>query len=148
MVPPRAMMPSVSITSSGRNLFSTRPRHPSRKPRQLPPALAILQTTARMTAFNPGQSPPPVKMPTLWDIPRSPRNDERGTTNDERIAVHRSSIRVRRSPLLPVSLNKCCIDLAFDESRMAEDFAMERYCRFDAFDDELAQGAAHAGDGL
>jgi hypothetical protein len=24
-----------------------------------------LRTTARMTAFNPGQSPPPVKMPTF-----------------------------------------------------------------------------------
>src|SRR5262249_46471912 len=31
---------------------------------------------------------------------------------------------------------------------MAEDFAVQRDCRLDAFDDEFAQRAAHAGDGL
>ena len=50
-------------------MFRTRPRQPSRMPTQEPPSLAIRCTTARITAFRPGQSPPPVSKPTFMKVP-------------------------------------------------------------------------------
>ncbi len=41
------------------------PRQPSRMPTHEPPSLTIRCTTARITAFRPGQSPPPVNRPTF-----------------------------------------------------------------------------------
>src|SRR4051812_34532403 len=41
-----------------------------------------LRTAARMTAFRPGQSPPPVRMPTFMPIPRT--EDGMGTGNAKR----------------------------------------------------------------
>ena len=63
MVPPREMMSSVPSAVRSTELFSTSPRQPSRNPTVVPPRLALVRTTARITAFSPGQSPPPVKAP-------------------------------------------------------------------------------------
>src|SRR5207245_5846593 len=65
------------------------PRQPSSRPRQVPPALAILRTTARMTAFKPGQSPPPVRRPTFILLPIS-----KFTTKAQR--AQRKTNRIRR----------------------------------------------------
>src|SRR5580693_6834772 len=44
---------------------SSGPRHPSRNPTNSRPySWTPLRTTARITAFKPGQSPPPVRTPT------------------------------------------------------------------------------------
>ena len=65
-----------------------------------PPALRIRRTTARMTAFKPGQSPPPVSRPTFIDQVRwgergpgrfamagiSPRAFSTGKSNRNRLA--------------------------------------------------------------
>src|SRR3954471_8560671 len=65
MVPPRGRMPRQAWTSSGMVVPSITPRQPSRKPTSSSPNCSSpLRTTARMTAFSPGQSPPPVSKPT------------------------------------------------------------------------------------
>ena len=43
---------------------STSPRHPARIPTTSSPRTCERRATARMTAFRPGQSPPPVRIPT------------------------------------------------------------------------------------
>src|SRR4051794_4564995 len=64
IVPPRGRMPRTSGMPSGIVSLSSGPRQPSRKPTNSCPYMpAPLRTTARMTAFNPGQSPPPVSTP-------------------------------------------------------------------------------------
>src|SRR5690349_169673 len=70
IVPPRCRMPRVlSSVSSTPSLLMT-PAQPCRKPQNSCPwALIPLRTTPRMTAFSPGQSPPPVSTPIL--MPRS-----------------------------------------------------------------------------
>src|SRR4029078_5115172 len=47
---------------------STRPRQPSRTPTIVCPRVSERRVTARITAFRPGQSPPPVRTPTLFAI--------------------------------------------------------------------------------
>src|SRR2546430_13600684 len=65
IVPPRGRMPRTAWTSSGTVSPSSGPRHPSRNPTNSRPySCTPLRTTARITAFNPGQSPPPVSTPT------------------------------------------------------------------------------------
>src|SRR5919108_6608808 len=65
MVPPRGRMPRVLSRSSSTASPSTPPAQPFRKPRMLWPwAVTPLRTTARITALRPGQSPPPVRIPT------------------------------------------------------------------------------------
>ena len=50
---------------SGSTIPSTSPRQPSRTPATSQPRSSARRVTARMTAFSPGQSPPPVRMPSL-----------------------------------------------------------------------------------
>ena len=45
---------------------STSPRQPSRTPTTSQPRPSERRVTARMTAFSPGQSPPPVRIPTRF----------------------------------------------------------------------------------
>ena len=66
IVPPRGRIPRTAWTSRGTVSPSSGPRQPSRKPTNSYPYSATpLRTTARMTALRPGQSPPPVRTPTL-----------------------------------------------------------------------------------
>src|SRR5690348_6871741 len=65
IVPPRGGMPRTACTSSGTVSPSSGPRQPSRNPTNSRPySCTPLRTTARITAFKPGQSPPPVRTPT------------------------------------------------------------------------------------
>src|SRR6266702_4286376 len=65
IVPPRGRMPLTAFTSSGTVSPSSGPRHPSRNPTNSYPYSGVpVRTSARMTAFSPGQSPPPVSTPT------------------------------------------------------------------------------------
>ena len=69
IVPPRGRMPRTACTSSGIVSPSSGPRHPSRNPTNSRPySCTPLRTTARITAFKPGQSPPPVRTPTRMAI--------------------------------------------------------------------------------
>src|SRR5829696_1188771 len=64
IVPPRGRMPRTCSMPSGPAMPSIGPRQPSRKPtNSWPYSETPLRTTARMTAFRPGQSPPPVSTP-------------------------------------------------------------------------------------
>src|SRR5918996_3014024 len=67
MVPPRGRIPEIARASSGVNVPSTIPRQPSRTPTTSCPRSRERRVTARMTAFSPGQSPPPVRIPTRFD---------------------------------------------------------------------------------
>src|ERR1022692_4305283 len=65
IVPPRGRMPRTACTSSGTVSPSSGPRHPSRNPmNSWPNSVTPRRTIARITAFSPGQSPPPVRIPT------------------------------------------------------------------------------------
>src|SRR5215212_14769 len=65
IVPPRGRIPRVDSIVSSSNSFSSGPRQPSRKPTIASPWMSMpLRTIARITAFRPGQSPPPVSTPT------------------------------------------------------------------------------------
>src|SRR3954451_10262885 len=65
MVPPRGRIPRVLSRSSSTTSPSRTPAQPLRNPTTLlPPAVIALRTTERMTALSPGQSPPPVRIPT------------------------------------------------------------------------------------
>src|SRR4051794_22922591 len=58
-------MPDVLLRSSSTVLPSITPAQPERNPTaSVPWTLTALRTTPRMTALSPGQSPPPVRMPT------------------------------------------------------------------------------------
>src|ERR1700689_4688533 len=58
-------MPAVLCSVSSRASSFSRPAQPSRKPTNWKPPRAMpLRTTARIAAFRPGQSPPPVSTPT------------------------------------------------------------------------------------
>ena len=63
IVPPRGRIPEISGRPSGWNSRSTMPRHPSRTPTTSSPRCHERRATARITAFRPGQSPPPVRTP-------------------------------------------------------------------------------------
>src|SRR5215470_7265881 len=71
IVPPRGRMPRTAGMSSGTVSPSSGPRQPSRKPmNSYPNSVTPRRTTARITAFRPGQSPPPVSTPTrIWGLP-------------------------------------------------------------------------------
>src|SRR5215472_12431266 len=65
IVPPRGRIPRTACTSSTIVSPSSGPRQPSRNPmNSISCSAAPVRTTARMTAFSPGQSPPPVRTPT------------------------------------------------------------------------------------
>ena len=64
IVPPRGKIPRVVSRVRGMVKPSSGPFQPSRKPmNSCPYSLTPFRTTARITAFNPGQSPPPVSTP-------------------------------------------------------------------------------------
>ena len=64
IVPPRGRMPTVLCRSSSIASSSSTPAQPWRKPRkECSPRARPLRTAARITAFSPGQSPPPVSRP-------------------------------------------------------------------------------------
>src|SRR5262249_38427554 len=64
IVPPRGRMPRTAWMSSGTVSPSSGPRQPARTPRNSSPYSGMpRRTKARMTAFRPGQSPPPVSTP-------------------------------------------------------------------------------------
>src|SRR3954453_7701572 len=66
ILPPRGRIPRVESSVSSIASPSSGPRHPSRKPRiSWPWCRVALRTMARMTAFRPGQSPPPVSTPNF-----------------------------------------------------------------------------------
>src|SRR5215475_6695572 len=106
MVPPRGRMPRTAFTSSGTVSASIGPRQPSRNPTNSRPKSWIpLRTRARMTAFNPGQSPPPVRTPTRMGpslAPASALLTDAGTTRGNyrrfrRTSTHRPATgRLRR----------------------------------------------------
>src|SRR5262245_36751145 len=58
------------------------PRHPSRSPSTWLPELQMMRTAARMTALRPGQSPPPVRIPTFI---ASSRVAPRGAGSDQTV---------------------------------------------------------------
>src|SRR3954469_22004786 len=68
IVPPRGRMPEIAWPSSGRKVPSIIPRQPCRIPTTSASRLIARRVTARMTAFRPGQSPPPVRMPIVFAI--------------------------------------------------------------------------------
>src|SRR5579859_252346 len=70
IVPPRGKMPRTAGTSSVCVSASSGPRQPSRKPTNSHSWSKVpVLTIARMTAFRPGQSPPPVRTPTRISAP-------------------------------------------------------------------------------
>src|SRR3989442_7519804 len=65
MVPPRGRM-SETVSGDRRKTSScNRPSHPFRMPTTSYPSRQAARPTARMAAFSPGASPPPVSTPTL-----------------------------------------------------------------------------------
>src|SRR5262245_36173043 len=84
IVPPRGRIPRTACTSSGIVSPSSGPRHPSRNPvNSYPYSCVPRRTSALMTAFSPGQSPPPVSTPTRMGatlVPMSVLAIDAGTT--------------------------------------------------------------------
>src|SRR5262249_25759997 len=84
IAPPRGRTPRTACTSSGMVSPSSGPRHPSRNPvNSYPYSCVPRRTSARMTAFSPGQSPPPVSTPTRIGatlVPMSVLAIDAGTT--------------------------------------------------------------------
>jgi hypothetical protein len=67
-VPPRGSSPETSRMVSAVVSASTSPRQPFRTPTTSYPRPNDRRATARMTAFSPGQSPPPVRIPTRFIV--------------------------------------------------------------------------------
>src|ERR1700680_68166 len=84
IVPPRGRIPRTACTSRGIVSPSRGPRQPSRNPtNSYPNSWAPRRTSARITAFSPGQSPPPVSTPTRIGatlVPMSVLAIDAGTT--------------------------------------------------------------------
>src|SRR6185437_2035620 len=91
IVPPRGRMPRTACTSSGTVSPSSGPRQPSRKPTNSKPNSCVpRRTSARMTAFSPEQSPPPVSTPTRIGatlVPMSVLAIDAGTTGVTALVV-------------------------------------------------------------
>src|SRR6516225_10225661 len=80
IVPPTWRIPEISFQPRGFRFPSTIPRQPFSTPTVSWPSSHNRRHTARITAFSPGQSPPPVSIPTrigrrVW--PRAARAVER-----------------------------------------------------------------------
>src|SRR5207247_7409702 len=88
--------PEISRGPSGSNFASTSPRHPSRTPSTSCPRENDRRATARITAFRPGQSPPPVSTPTFTDA-------EGGNRTHTGLAAHRI-LSPARLPIPPLRL--------------------------------------------
>ena len=68
IVPPRGRIPITSLRERTRSFScgQSRPSKPSSMPRTFHPYFMMAQfTAARITAFKPGQSPPPVQIPIV-----------------------------------------------------------------------------------
>src|SRR4051794_15549460 len=68
IVPPRGRIPEICAGPSGSKTCSTIPRQPSRTPITSWPFAQDRRATARITAFRPGQSPPPGSTPIRIDL--------------------------------------------------------------------------------
>ena len=70
IVPPRGKIPAIDSTVSGMvRSDQISPSNPSLMPMTRQPCPKIAARTApRMTAFSPGQSPPPLAMPMVWIV--------------------------------------------------------------------------------
>ncbi len=64
IVPPFGRIPEISSQPSGLRFPSIIPRQPLRTPNVSWPSSQSRRHTARITGFRPGQSPPPVSIPT------------------------------------------------------------------------------------
>ena len=83
---------------SGVSSFSTSPRQPARMPITSCPRSNDRRATARMTAFSPGQSPPPVRMPTFIGLSLCAAREKIRLPSDARpIRRCRSPAPARRS---------------------------------------------------
>src|SRR5579872_2424032 len=98
------------------------PRQPSSRPIDSPPALWIVRTTARMTAFKPGQSPPPVNNATFMSGVPS-----------------KSGGRTR-----PGALYESRVDFPLAKCRVAENLSQEGDRRLDPFHHEFGERPPHA----
>src|SRR3990172_274365 len=97
MVPPRWVIPRTSAGPSGITpLNESSPSYPRWIPYDRQPRPWAERTTARMTAFKPGASPPPVEMAMrmsarppdqLHDLPRL-RVAPQGLLGEHQVAVH------------------------------------------------------------
>ena len=65
MVPPRGKIPETDKSESGSTMPLTSPSQPFLIPSTLYSSITARRTMARITAFSPGQSPPPVKTPIV-----------------------------------------------------------------------------------
>src|SRR5215471_2792342 len=74
IVPPRGRIPETCEGPRSSKIGSTSPRQPSRTATTSQPSASARRTTARMTALSPGQSPPPVRIPTLFAIDTEPNH--------------------------------------------------------------------------
>src|SRR3954463_15766982 len=83
IVPPRCRIPRA-VTGSSTIVSSSRtPRHPSWNPTNVTSRCAPVRTIARITAFNPGQSPPPVSTPKRMQAPYRGPGRHRGATGKQ-----------------------------------------------------------------
>ena len=100
IVPPRGRMPRTACTSRGTVSPSSGPRQPSRKPTNSNPNSGVpRRTSALMTAFNPGQSPPPVSTPTRIKatlVPMSVLAIDAGTTGVTALVVTEAGLVASR----------------------------------------------------
>src|SRR4030042_764043 len=77
MVPPRGRMPEMKLKSRGNILPSMSPSQPFLMPRMSKLYWTMpFRVTARMTALSPGQSPPPVRIPTLMVVSSDRRSPQ------------------------------------------------------------------------
>ena len=94
IVPPRGRMPRCCQRQLDR-LVAEQPAQPWRKPTKLWPLGSPLRTTPRITAFRPGQSPPPVNRPMRATRSRlgargpTTRSDGRGHRPSAKGEIHR-----------------------------------------------------------
>ena len=100
IVPPGGHDVPAPLGEQGHAWSSSTPRQPSKKPMASSPCIRFpVSTTARMTAFSPGQSPPPVRIP-MRTIPPGDRPGprERGRTWVRRVGrgqARRAAARAR-----------------------------------------------------
>src|SRR5260370_6196092 len=114
IVPPFCRIPEVVSSVSGIVTSSRTPRHPSINPTNSSPWCRIpLRTAARITAFNPGQSPPPVNIPTRIILSFELLNFRKNHTPDQVILSaanfrpHQNVCHSERSEIQATSKNNC-----------------------------------------
>src|SRR5439155_7922474 len=103
IVPPRGRIPETCAGPRSRKLPSTRPRQPSSTATQSQPSASEARTTARITAFRPGQSPPPVNMPMVFAtrpsvLRKSPTGGTRNTRFQPMLRSTDSRLRQKGPP--------------------------------------------------